>query len=277
MRGTSRHGTAFTVKQGYRLVTVPPPAPPVALITGAARRLGRAMAEDLARHGWRVAIHHRHSSDEAAETVAAIRAAGGTAAAVTGDLADPAAPMNIVAAARTALGPLTLLVNNASLFERDIVGALDRALWDRQLAINLAAPVFLAEAFAKQLPPDCEGNIVNVLDQRIWRPRPTYFSYQISKNALLTATETLAQALAPRIRVNGIAPGPVLPNPDQTPERFAEQVKTIPLQRAPDLADFGRTVRYFVENRSITGSVVALDGGQHLTSRALANPPRGEN
>lgn len=264
----------FIIKQGYPLVNAPAP---VALITGAARRIGRAMAEDLARHGWRVVVHHQRSHAEADELVAAIRNAGGFAVAVAADLADPAAPARLIAEAGAAAGPLTLLVNNASLFERDAVGKLDRALWDRQFAVNLAAPVFLAEAFAAQLPAGVEGNVVNILDQRIWRPRPVFFSYQITKNALLTATETLAQALAPNVRVNGIAPGPVLPSPMQTEEGFAAQVAAIPLQRAPELAEFGRTIRYFVENRSVTGTVVALDGGQHLAFQALANPPRTEN
>jgi NAD(P)-dependent dehydrogenase (short-subunit alcohol dehydrogenase family) len=255
------------------VTSVPSPA---ALVTGAARRIGRAIAEDLARHGWRVVIHHNASHAEAAEVIAAIKAAGGVAAAVAGNLGEPDAPARIVKDAVAAVGPLTLLVNNASMFERDVVGSLDRAQWDRQFAVNVAAPVFLAEAFAAQLPPAAEGNVVNILDQRIWRPNPKYFSYQITKSALFAATETLALALAPRIRVNGIAPGPVLPNPDQSEERFARQVATIPLQRAPDLADFGRTVRYFVENRSLTGSVVALDGGQHLASRALEIPAAGE-
>lgn len=270
----SRSGTTFIVKQGYPLVTAAPA--PAALVTGAARRIGRAIVEDLARHGWRVVIHHRASHADAAALVASIEASGGVAATVSGNLAHAEAPPRIVAEAAAAVGPLTLLVNSASMFERDTVGDLDRALWDHQLAVNLSAPVFLAEAFAGQLPPGAEGNVVNILDQRIWRPNPKYFSYQISKSALFAATETLALALAPRVRVNGIAPGPVLPNPDQSEERFARQVATVPLRRAPDLADFGRTVRYFVENRSITGTIVALDGGQHLAAPPLEKPASGE-
>jgi NAD(P)-dependent dehydrogenase (short-subunit alcohol dehydrogenase family) len=237
---------------------------PAALVTGGARRIGRAIVEDLAANGWAVAIHYRTSADAADDLAAGIVAAGGRATAVRGDLADIAAATGIVETATAALGPLTLLVNNASIFEKDSVGGLDAALWQRQLAVNLAAPVFLAEAFARQLPEDAEGNVVNLLDQRVFRPTPDYFSYQLSKSALLTATETLAMALAPRIRVNGIAPGPVLPSAHSTPERFAGHIAELPLQRQPDLADFGRTVRYFVENRSITGQVIALDGGQRL-------------
>jgi len=237
---------------------------PAALVTGGARRIGRAIVEDLARNGWAVAIHCHASCDEADMLASEIAAADGKAGVVLGDLADLPAATGIVEAAAKALGPLTLLVNNASIFEKDTVGHLDAGLWQRQMTVNLAAPVFLAEAFARQVPPDAEGNIVNLIDQRAFRPTPDHFSYQLSKSALLTATEILARALAPRIRVNGIAPGPVLPSAHSNPEAFSRHVAALPLQRKPDLAEFGRTVRYFVENRSITGQTIALDGGQRL-------------
>lgn len=241
-----------------------PPASPVALVTGGARRIGRAIVEDLAQHGWAVAIHCNSSRGEADDIADAVRRKGGRAAVVSGDFADGNCLKRIVADSVAALGPLTLLVNNASIFEHDSVGALDRALWDRQMAINLAAPVFLAETFAHQLPEDAEGNVVNLLDQSIWRPTPNNFSYQVSKAALAAATERLAQALAPRVRVNGIAPGPALPSVYQTEEGFRRLVDSTPLHRAPDLTEFGRTIRYIVETRSITGQVIGLDGGQHL-------------
>lgn len=239
-------------------------APLVALVTGGARRIGRAIVEDLARNGWAIAIHHNTSQAEAVALAAEITSAGGKAVAVCADLSDTACVDRIVGEATQALGPLTLLVNSASIFEKDSVGSLDRALWQRQMTVNLVTPVFLAEAVARQLPDGSEGNVVNLLDQRIWHPTPTHFSYQISKSALAVATETLAQALAPRVRVNGIAPGPVLPSAQQTADGFARQIEAIPLKRAPGLGDFGRTIRYLVENRSITGQVIALDGGQHL-------------
>jgi NAD(P)-dependent dehydrogenase (short-subunit alcohol dehydrogenase family) len=240
---------------------------PVALVTGGARRIGRAIVNDLAAHGWAIAIHYNRSRDEAERVASDIRAAGGRAALVTGDFADFHRLHGIVDQVAEALGAPTLLVNNASIFEDDSVGALDRDLWERQLSVNLAAPVFLAEAFAARVPDGAEGNIVNLLDQRIWKPTPRHFSYQISKSALFTATETLAQALAPRIRVNGIAPGPVLPSPHSSEEGFRRLTERVLLRRAPDLSDFGRTVRYLVETRSITGQVIALDGGQHLDWR----------
>lgn len=238
---------------------------PAALVTGGSKRIGRAIVEDLAAHGWAVAVHYSRSGDEARELASRIVASGGRATTVSGDLADVARVAGIVQAASKAIGPLTLLVNNASIFEKDTLGALDLALWQRQFAINLQAPILLAEAFAAQLPPSAEGTVVNLLDQRVFSPTPERFTYQLSKSGLLTATELLAKALAPRIRVNGIAPGPVLPSAGSTPEQFAAHVAALPLKRAPDLADFGRTVRFFVENRSITGEVVALDGGQRFT------------
>jgi NAD(P)-dependent dehydrogenase (short-subunit alcohol dehydrogenase family) len=238
--------------------------PPVALVTGGARRIGRAIVEDLAAHGWAVAIHFNRSRDDAKALADSVRGSGGRAATVNGDFTDFDCLTRIVAEAAAALGPPTLLVNNASIFEKDAMGALDRDLWDRQMTVNLTAPVFLTQAFAAAVPEGIEGNVVNLLDQRIWKPTPRYFSYQASKSALFTVTQTLAQALAPRIRVNGIAPGPVLPSASQSAERFRRQAEAILLQRPPELDDFGRTVRYLVENRSITGQVIALDGGQHL-------------
>ncbi len=238
-----------------------------ALVTGGARRIGKAIVEDLAAHDFAVAVHYGTSADAAEALVASITARGGRAVGVQTDLAHPHDVANIVEKAAAALGPLTLLVNSASIFEKDAVDSLDMDIWSSQFAINLTSPVFLAEAFVKQLPEGIEGNIINILDQRVLQPSPAYFSYQLTKSALATATLTMAQALAPRVRVNGIAPGPVLPSPHQSEDVFAAQVRSIPLGRAPDLADFGRTVRYIVETRSMTGQIIALDGGQHLAPR----------
>ena len=240
------------------------PAPSVALVTGGARRIGRAIVEDLVRHGFAVAIHYRASHDEAAKLEADCLRTGARVACVQGDLDDPSTPERIVADAAKALGPLTLLVNNASIFEKDTIGTLEPGLWQRQMTVNLAAPVFLAQAFARQVPEGVEGNVVNLLDQRIFRPTPRFFSYQITKSALHVATEMLAVALAPRVRVNGIAPGPVLPSAHQRPEDFQKLAESTPLGHATDLSEFGRTVRYFVETKSVTGQVISLDDGQHL-------------
>jgi NAD(P)-dependent dehydrogenase (short-subunit alcohol dehydrogenase family) len=168
-------------------------------------------------------------------------------------------------AANQALGPVTLLVNNASTFLQDRFGALDAAVWQTQFDINLRAPVFLAEAFAAQLPEESEGNIINMIDQRVLRPNPAMTSYMLSKSALWMATQTMAQAFAPRVRVNGIGPGPTLPSlHDADGRHFENEVANLPLGHAVDLADFGRAVRFLVEARSVTGQLLALDCGQHL-------------
>jgi NAD(P)-dependent dehydrogenase (short-subunit alcohol dehydrogenase family) len=236
----------------------------VAIVTGGARRIGGAIVEDLAGHGWAVAIHCNRSREDADRLAERIRGAGGRATVIVADLSDSQNVERIVDKTIAALGPPVLLINNAATYDRDSFGSLDRETWRRQMAINFESPVFLSEAFASVVPPECEGNIVNVIDQVVWRPTARNVSYQLAKSALWTATQMLAQALAPRIRVNAIAPGPTLPNDLQTTERFRLQAQTVLLGRGPELAEFGRTVRFFVENRSITGQMVGLDGGQHL-------------
>lgn len=234
------------------------------LVTGGARRIGKAIVEDLAAHGFPVAIHCNRSIEEGQALADAIIARGGTACVVQADLSSEQDVSGLIAQAEPQIGPIRLLVNNASLFEDDRVGDLDMALWDKHFAIHLKAPVMLSEAMAKALPEAVDGLIVNVIDQRVWKLNPNFFSYTLSKTALWNATRTLAQALAPRIRVNAIAPGPTLPSERQRPGDFERQVSKVALQRAPELPEFGRTVRYFWENRSITGQMIALDGGQHL-------------
>jgi len=241
-----------------------PPQGRVALVTGGAARIGGAIVGDLAQDGWAVAIHYNSSRAPAEAIAGAIRAAGGRATAIGADLADAEAVAGLLPEAEAALGPVTMVVNNAATFLRDELGHLDRGTWDTQFAVNLAAPVFLAEALAARLPPGLEGHVVNVLDQRVLKPIPVYVSYQLAKSALHTATRTLAQALAPRVRVNGIAPGPTLPHARSNDEEFSHETRHVPLQRGAELAEFGRTVRFLVENRSITGQTIALDGGQHL-------------
>jgi NAD(P)-dependent dehydrogenase (short-subunit alcohol dehydrogenase family) len=237
----------------------------VAIVTGGARRVGRAIVEDLAAHGWAVAIHCNRSREEGDALAAAINSAGGRAAVVVADLAKTETVATIVADTVSALGAPTLLVNNAATYERDTFGNLDLSAWRRQMAINFESPVFLADAFAAAVPADAEGNIVSIIDQVVWRPTPRNVSYALAKSGLWTATQMLAQALAPRIRVNGIAPGPTLPNDRQSQDRFRMQARSVILERGPELAEFGRAVRFFVENRSITGQLIGLDGGQHLS------------
>lgn len=234
------------------------------LVTGGARRIGKAIVEDLANHGFPVAIHFNRSETRAQALAEAITERGGSACIVKADLESESDVRNLIDEASRQIGPIRILVNNASLFEDDRVGSLDMELWDKHFAVHLKAPVLLAESMAKALPEDQDGLIVNIIDQRVWKLNPHFFSYTLSKTALWNATRTLAQALAPRIRVNAIAPGPTLPSERQQLGDFDKQVSRLALQRAPALPEFGRTLRYFWENRSITGQMIALDGGQHL-------------
>jgi len=236
-----------------------------ALVTGAARRLGRAIALALAQKGFAVALHASdRSRAEADEVCAAIRAAGGRACVLSADLADSQAVAGLMAAAGAALGSVTLLVNNASLFEADAASAFDARLFDQHMAVNLRAPLQLASDFAGQLPEGREGLIVNLLDQRVWRLNPRFFSYTLTKSALWTATQTMAQAFAPRIRVNGVGPGPTLANHMQRAEDFRREAESIPLQRAITPDEIVAAVLFLLEARSVTGQMIAVDGGQHL-------------
>ncbi|TPL02585.1 SDR family oxidoreductase [Mesorhizobium sp. B2-4-14] len=235
-----------------------------ALVTGGAKRIGKAIVEDLAGHGFAVAIHSNRSHDEADALAARINKAGGRAVAVGADLTDMADVAGLIGQAQAALGPISLLVNNASLFVDDSVEDFEWQSWDRHFAIHVKAPALLAQSFVRSLPDGQEGLIVNIIDQRVWRPTPRYFSYALSKSALWTQTEMLAQALGPRIRVNAIGPGPTLKNQRQNDSDFDAQVAGLILKRGPELPEFGATIRYLWEARSVTGQMIALDGGQHL-------------
>jgi NAD(P)-dependent dehydrogenase (short-subunit alcohol dehydrogenase family) len=243
-------------------VRPPRSTPPAALVTGGARRIGRAIVLALARAGHAVAIHVRRAGPEAQALAAEIAGAGGRAAVVTADLTDHDEVAALVPHAAAAIGPLTLLVNNASAFEADEIGTLDRARFDRHFAINLRAPVFLAEAFAAQAP---DGSaIVNILDQRVLRPTPHFLSYGLSKSALHAATTTLAQALAPRLRVNAVAPGPTLPNPRQDADAFARYAGAMPLGHGPSPEEIAEAVLFLARAGNITGVTLPVDGGQHI-------------
>jgi NAD(P)-dependent dehydrogenase (short-subunit alcohol dehydrogenase family) len=244
---------------------------PAALVTGGAQRIGRAIALALVKRGYAVALHARHSRAEADGLVGEIAAAGGCAATVVADLADHAEVLRLVPAAAGAVGPLTLLVNNAAEFEPDEIGHLDRDRFDRHFAVNLRAPIFLAEAFAAQLPAGAGGAIVNLLDQRVLKPTPRFLSYGLAKSALHVATTTLAQALAPRIRVNAVAPGPTLPSSRQDAQSFARQVGTLPLDHGPTPQEIADAVVYLASAASVTGITIAVDGGQHLAWRTAAD------
>jgi NAD(P)-dependent dehydrogenase (short-subunit alcohol dehydrogenase family) len=235
-----------------------------ALVTGGAQRIGGAVVHALARAGYAVAIHVNRSRDAAETLCAEIAAQGGRAAIVTGDLADHQAVLRIVPEAVKAVGALTLLVNNAGAFEPDAMGELDRERFDRQFAINLRAPLFLSEAFSIQAPHGADASIINIVDQRVFKPTPRFVSYTLTKSALHTATTTLAQALAPNVRVNAVAPGPTLPSPRQDAEAFARQAATLPLKRGPTPQDVAGAVLYLAGAAGVTGVTLAVDGGQHI-------------
>ncbi len=235
-----------------------------ALVTGAARRIGAAVVEDLAAHGFAVAIHCNRSRADADALADRLRRVGARVGVVQADLTDPVAAGGLLDLAADAFGPVGLLVNNASIFEDDSVAAFDPAVAARHFALHVTAPAILARRFAELLPADAEGLVVNMIDQRVWRPTPRYFSYTLSKSALWTATRTMAQALAPRIRVNAIGPGPALAHARPRRHDFQAPVAGLLLGRGPELAEFGSTIRYLWESRSVTGQMIALDGGQHL-------------
>jgi NAD(P)-dependent dehydrogenase (short-subunit alcohol dehydrogenase family) len=238
--------------------------PTTALVTGGARRIGRAIVEDLAAGGFAVAIHCHRSVDAAAALAEEIAMKGGNARVFEADLTDFGDAAALLGRASAAMGPVRLLVNAASIFINDDATGFDPDVWNRHFDIHVKTPVLLAGQLAAGLPAGEEGLVVNVIDQRVWRLTPRYFTYTLSKSALWTATRTLAQALAPQVRVNAIGPGPTLMSERQSPQDFNAQVDGLLLRRGPELAEFGATVRYLWQARSVTGQMIAIDGGQHL-------------
>jgi len=240
--------------------------PGAVLVPGGAKRIGRAIVLALAGSGHDVAIHCRSSKDAAEMLAGEVRAMGRRAAVVVADLSKEDQVRRLVPEARAALGPLTGLVNNASAFEDDRVGDLSRALWDRHMETNLRAPVVLAEALAGQVP-EGGGWVVNLLDQRVKKPDPRFFSYALSRAGLWWATRTLAQALAPRVRVNGVGPGPTLASVHQSEADFQAEVEGTPLQRANRPEEIADAVLWLARAPGVTGQMIAVDAGQHLAWR----------
>jgi NAD(P)-dependent dehydrogenase (short-subunit alcohol dehydrogenase family) len=240
------------------------PADRAALVTGGARRIGAHLVRVLAGRGYAVAIHYRGSAAEAETLAEKIRRAGARAAAIQGDLTDPGQLEGLVMAAQAAVGPIRVLVNNAATFEPDRAADFPLAQWNRQLAINLRAPVVLAREFARLLPPDMSGLVVNLLDQRIAAPTGSYFSYTMSKLALAAATELLAAALAPRVRVNGIAPGLTLISGAQSEADFERLIDRTPLGKGSSPEAIAQALVYFLEAEVVTGQILFVDGGRRL-------------
>ncbi|WP_395698261.1 SDR family oxidoreductase [Methylocella sp.] len=235
----------------------------VALVTGAARRIGLSIARKLAAAGYEVVLHASEASfEEARSAAAAIVAQGGRAAAIAADLADAAQTEGLIAAATERAGPLTLLVNNASIFEADAASDFLAGRFDEIFAVNLRAPCMLAARFAAQAPSG--ASVVNIVDQRVLNLSADCFSYTLSKAALWAATQTMAQSFAPGVRVNAVGPGPVLPNSRDGEAGFRREVERAPLRRAVDPADVADAVLYLAGARNVTGQMIAVDAGQHL-------------
>jgi NAD(P)-dependent dehydrogenase (short-subunit alcohol dehydrogenase family) len=232
------------------------------LVTGAAKRLGRAIALHLAGAGWNVAIHYHGSAAEAEEVAAAARASGVKAATFKANLSREEETAALVGRAAAELGPLTALVNSASIFENDDWQSASRASWDAHMETNLRAPFLLSQSFARQVPG--KGAIVNIIDQRVLKPTPQFISYSLSKAGLHWLTTTLAQALGPNIRVNGIGPGPTMRNVRQSEEDFARQREATVLKRGAEPEDVAKAVEYLLDAEAVTGQMLAVDGGQHL-------------
>jgi NAD(P)-dependent dehydrogenase (short-subunit alcohol dehydrogenase family) len=250
-----------------------PLVPRAALVTGGARRIGRALSLSLAEAGYAVAIHHHQSRKEADALAAEIARAGGKAVALAADLADEAATAELLPQAAAVLGPIGCLVNNASIFENDTVATTTRDSWDRHLAVNLRAPFVLMQSFARHLPAEMGGVVVNLLDERVWNLTPYFVSYTLSKAALWNLTQTMAMALAPRIRVNGIGPGPTLPSPRQSSRQFLDRCRKMPLRRGTSPDEIAAALRFILAAPAMTGQMIALDGGEHL---GWAQPGQGE-
>ncbi|MGC6475627.1 MAG: SDR family oxidoreductase [Parvibaculales bacterium] len=233
-----------------------------ALITGGAKRIGKAIALGLAQQGWQIAIHYGHSGQEADELVAQLQTKNVKAIALQADLADASQVETLIPRAAEAFGEINLLVNNASVFERDTATDFTTATWDTHLNVNLRAPALLMRDFAGQTSA---GNIINIIDQRVWRLTPDFSSYTVSKTGLWSLTQTFAQALAEKnIRVNGIGPGPTLPNPRQDQAEFDKQTRLVPLGHGASPEEVADAVMYILSANSMTGQMIALDGGQHL-------------
>ena len=236
-----------------------------ALITGGAKRIGRVMCKYLAEEGWSICLHYLNSNKEADETLEIIDKLGGKAIKVKANLNNETETRELFNSAKNAIGPIGLLINNASIFYPEDWHEVTDLSWNNNFNINLKAPFILSQEFAKSLPKNSNGLILNLIDQRVLNLKSDFFSYTISKSALYAMTRTLALALAPRIRVNGIGPGPTLPNSQQTNQVFNLEGKSTILKKVVNPKEIAETMMYLINSESVTGQMIAVDSGQHLS------------
>ena len=236
----------------------------MALVTGAGRRIGRAIALGLAKAGWDVAVHFRGSEEDARATVRDVEALGRRAALLQCDLADEAAVRALLPRAIAALGPVGCVVNNASQFEYDSAADFSPALLASHMQANVSAPILLAQALHAATPVGSQAAVINLLDQKLYNLNPDYLSYTLSKAALLTATTMLAQALAPTVRVVGVAPGLTMVSGEQTDDGFEKAHQATPLGHSSNAQDIVEAVCYLAGAHAVTGTTLLVDGGQHL-------------
>lgn len=243
--------------------------PKIALVTGAAKRIGRAIALRLARDGYDIGVHYGRSRDDALVLVAELTALGVRAAPLQADLADVATVTGLIDGARDALGPISVLINNASVFADDRARNLTLDSWRLHMDTNLLTPVLLSQAFAAQVDIPEAASIINLIDQRVLRPSPPFFSYGLSKAGLWHATRTLAQALAPAIRVNAIGPGPTLKSIHQSEQDFAREARATLLQKPTSPEEVAEAAIFLLNAPSVTGQMICVDSGQHLTWKTI--------
>lgn len=234
------------------------------LITGAATRIGKFIATHFAENGWSVAIHYNTSKQAAETLVHELTTKNLSIACFQANLASENSYSDLIERVNNKFGPLHCLVNNASSFEYDSAQTVTRKSWDFHMETNLRAPFVLSQKFQAQLPQVTDGNIINILDQRVWNLTPHFISYTLSKAGLWALTQTLSLAFAPYIRVNAIGPGPTLMNSNQTKKHFDSQCKNLPLEKGPELIEIAKAIEFIISTPSITGQMLALDGGQHM-------------
>ena len=236
-------------------------------MTGAGRRVGRAIALSLADAGWSIAVHYRKSRDDAEALVSAIKAKGVAAHAISANLSIEKEVAALIPACERSLGPISCLINNASTFENDTVVTSTRDMWDTHMEVNLRAPFALSQAFYAQLPKNTNGSIINIIDQRVWNLSADFPTYTLSKAGLWALTQILARAMAPAVRVNGVGPGPTMQSIHQSAKDFEEECSAMPLAHQVSTEDICSAVHFILQSSAVTGQMIAVDAGQHMGVR----------